>query len=549
MEGVEMMFAGKSFKKYPYRILVAALGIAIVLLTIILTTRTSAAATLTVDDDGGADFEKIQDAINASADGDTIRVWEGTYYENVVVNKSVSLIGNGSGNTTINASGSGDAIWIVADGVNLRGFNLTGSLEIECAGVKIESDYNIISGNTLFNNLFGMYFMNSEYNLVKYNCYVNNTYAGILFYWSNDSEISNNTCYGNKLSFRFYDANNNTIAFNECVDNADCSIKLFHSGYNTISSNNCSNRNELYEDGIYLENSNYNLISNNTCLESHTGIQVRQSKFNVLENNICSSLQWGIYLDQSDFLNISYNRCSNNYCGIRIDSSENCTITNNIISSNFVGIEFWSGSNVTIQNNRITNSEEYGIWVDYGPPDSIFSPNYWGHDTGPFHPGKNPEGLGDNVTDFVEFSPWLDSNGTLQYLSEDDVDEDSNRLYGCMFGILVLVFFAGCLLWPKKAKPGEGEKKKIDDVQLFSSYDPYSTRTPEVRKSVKKMEEKEEKDEGENSEEKDEDGKEEESGLKKETGEVPTIDNSGTLQLPVDDGNLGENDKRDGNDR
>lgn len=54
-----------------------------------------------VDNSGGADFERIQDAVNASEDGDTIRVFAGTYYENVVVNKTLSLVGNGSANTTI----------------------------------------------------------------------------------------------------------------------------------------------------------------------------------------------------------------------------------------------------------------------------------------------------------------------------------------------------------------------------------------------------------------------------------------------------------------
>ena len=43
----------------------------------------------------------IQDAINASEDGDTIRVFAGRYEENIEVNRSVSLIGNGSDVTTI----------------------------------------------------------------------------------------------------------------------------------------------------------------------------------------------------------------------------------------------------------------------------------------------------------------------------------------------------------------------------------------------------------------------------------------------------------------
>ena len=69
--------------------------------------------TLTVDDDGGADYEKIQDAIDNATEGDVIRVWEGTYDENVVVvDKSMSLIGNESEDTIINGDGSNYGIYL-----------------------------------------------------------------------------------------------------------------------------------------------------------------------------------------------------------------------------------------------------------------------------------------------------------------------------------------------------------------------------------------------------------------------------------------------------
>jgi plastocyanin len=42
-----------------------------------------------------ANYTKIQDAINASSEGDTILVYSGTYYENVNVNKQLTLGGIG----------------------------------------------------------------------------------------------------------------------------------------------------------------------------------------------------------------------------------------------------------------------------------------------------------------------------------------------------------------------------------------------------------------------------------------------------------------------
>ena len=53
-----------------------------------------------VDDDGGVDFTEIQDAINVAEDGDTVYVYSGIYKENLLLDKSIILIGEHK-NTTI----------------------------------------------------------------------------------------------------------------------------------------------------------------------------------------------------------------------------------------------------------------------------------------------------------------------------------------------------------------------------------------------------------------------------------------------------------------
>ena len=76
-----------------------------------------AARTWTVDDDGPADFHTIQEAINAASPGDTILVSSGTYYERVVVNKTVSLIGEDKYNTIIDGNYNGTVIEVTASNV------------------------------------------------------------------------------------------------------------------------------------------------------------------------------------------------------------------------------------------------------------------------------------------------------------------------------------------------------------------------------------------------------------------------------------------------
>jgi len=73
------------------------------------------------------DYPKIQEAINNANQGDTILVSNGTYYENVIVNKTISLIGENRNTTVIDGGGFGRTVHIVADNVTIKGFTIRNS--------------------------------------------------------------------------------------------------------------------------------------------------------------------------------------------------------------------------------------------------------------------------------------------------------------------------------------------------------------------------------------------------------------------------------------
>jgi nitrous oxidase accessory protein NosD len=75
-------------------------------------------------------YTHIQDAVVAAGPGDTVVVDDGTYYEDVVINKPLTLIGTGDDKTIIDATGKSNGIYIdgfdnpnLAD-VIVRGFKI-----------------------------------------------------------------------------------------------------------------------------------------------------------------------------------------------------------------------------------------------------------------------------------------------------------------------------------------------------------------------------------------------------------------------------------------
>ncbi|MGB9694131.1 MAG: hypothetical protein ACPLYF_04740, partial [Fervidobacterium sp.] len=72
------------------------------------------------------DYPKIQWAVDNATDGDTIFVRSGPpYYENIVIDKSITLIGEDRNSTIIDGSETGSVIFIkTANNVNVQNFTL-----------------------------------------------------------------------------------------------------------------------------------------------------------------------------------------------------------------------------------------------------------------------------------------------------------------------------------------------------------------------------------------------------------------------------------------
>ncbi len=369
-------------------------------------------------------FDVIQDGIDAVAENGTVYVYDGTYYENVIVNKTINLIGENRESTIIDGGDVGNVVHISADWVNISGFSMRNSgVPGYNAGIDIRSNFNTIADNNVSNNYqgillyytsnnivtgnnvdssnyFGIYLRHANNNTISRNNASNNHYGIYLYYSSNNSVIDNNGL-NNYMGIRLEQSGNNIITGNNANSNtnreSNTGFYFWYSSNNTITGNNASNikygidieyssNNTVIgniatsntEDGIVLADSNNNIITNNNVSYNRRGIPIYGSSNNKITGNNASNCVLGVHLSESDTNTVIENNALYNLYGIWIAfESYNNTILDNYASNNTYGIylEYLSTNNI-ISGNKVTNNSEFGIFLDSSTNNIIFN-NYF----------------------------------------------------------------------------------------------------------------------------------------------------------------------------
>ncbi len=90
---------------------------------------------ITVDAAGNGDYLRIQHAVDNATEGDTIRVFGGIYPENIILDKGLDIIGNGTFNSTIDGMGTGYVIRVSSAWVNISDLRIMNGSE----GIHVEN--------------------------------------------------------------------------------------------------------------------------------------------------------------------------------------------------------------------------------------------------------------------------------------------------------------------------------------------------------------------------------------------------------------------------
>jgi parallel beta-helix repeat protein len=337
-----------------------------------------------VDDDGPADFSTIQEAINAANKGDTIFVRNGTYYENVLVNKSISLIGEDRIATVIDGNQKGTVMRVTSDNITIMQFTIRNS-----------SYYHYLDS--------GIFLNGSRNNVIQAN-EIQNNLVGLCVFGSSDNEISDNNMSHNEEDIWIENSSKNAIWKNS-MTNSGRGLEVLWSSDNYISQNVIAENG----DGICLDVSSNNTISLNNVLDSVIGIWILEnSSCNIISgNNITDNIAnddgiyyVGIYLsDNASYNTMCGNTIANNDIGLYLDSSSNNSIVENSVANNLYGmyLSTESSNNRIYHNNIVDNNQQvyifdfsYADFLDNGYPSGG---NYWSDYSGA---DANSDGIGDS---------------------------------------------------------------------------------------------------------------------------------------------------------
>ncbi len=150
---------------------------------------------------GPNNYTSIQSAIDDAYDNDTVYVFNGTYYEAILIDKALSLRGENKTTTILEGNGTRDIITVIADYVHVQGFFLqNGHLNI----LVNHSSYVNISGNIIYSGLHGVSVQNGCRSVSIFeNSFEANVY-GVRLFSSTDTTIAYNSIQSYKINAFYY---------------------------------------------------------------------------------------------------------------------------------------------------------------------------------------------------------------------------------------------------------------------------------------------------------------------------------------------------------
>lgn len=231
--------------------------------------------TLSVGNHTGADFTKIQDAIDAAQAGATIQISSGLYQETLLINKAITLQGENPENTILDfytyTHEARGVITIEEDNCSIQGLTILNSDELsDITALYVNSSNNSIVHLIIQNISDGIYLAEGTMSNIVSDNTISFNEQGIILDKSTHNHIQNNTVtHCSQYGIHIYNRSDENILSGNNITDSDMGIRIRGSVVNTVYANTIADNkqgflfccgaaeNTVYHN-IFQNNSNYN---------------------------------------------------------------------------------------------------------------------------------------------------------------------------------------------------------------------------------------------------------------------------------------------------
>lgn len=386
--------------------------------------------------DTGMGYASIRLAVNANEtlDGHTLRIESALFYENVKVNKSLNLKGQGASKTIIDGNGSGTVLQVTASNVNISDLTVrhSGSLSppygFDCGVLLNHTLAFKMNRCSITENTRGLYILYSNFSSIEETALTSNE-QGMSLWYSGGNVLNRNTMADNKYDFGVFgselshfanliDTSNTVhgspiiyfVGARDLVINETTAGTLYFIDCINVTVRNLALKNN--GQGVFCFNVTDSRIENVSSTDSSYGIYLQKSTNNCITVSNCRNDWVGLYLQESNLNLIENNKAAECEKALSLYEAYNNTIRNNDIVYSIYGIRLFSSSfNSVFHNNFLGNTQDVDQPISHRNLwDNGFEGNYWSGYLGSDFDG---DGVGDTnlpaetVDNYPLMSPYL----------------------------------------------------------------------------------------------------------------------------------------------
>ena len=303
-------------------------------------------------------YQYIQDGIDNATAHDTVYIYNGTYYEHLVVNKSLTLVGETTEKTIVDGLSTDTVVHIQADEVILQDLTVRNSGGYtDNAGIYSDAHTTQIRSCLVYRTKTGIALTSGAHHEIN-NCTLGSNGGGITLQASEHTMIEGCTIYHNAIGIQLEDTIDTRVQFCylhtngiACLVNTSANITFLHCNISdnsdnhggvfiTDSSNSTLSQCIIRHNGMGVNAAGSDAVTIEACtlwLNTHFAIYVQKASNDIVIANcdIANNFRFGIYLVDNSIGTLTDNNIDNNTLQSLYSKNAHCTATNNWWGSPF----------------------------------------------------------------------------------------------------------------------------------------------------------------------------------------------------------------------